>query len=340
VDSGSVHASKVMGPHIPLQARGLVEASYAASTWARHASAMNCLEKFGYIRGVKIMYPVPLEILCDFVSWALLEKGLKADTLKAYLSSINVVHNFRGLNSHCSNGIITSMLKGAKNMSLYEGLARGTRKVMSYPLMRLLQHQIFNSEWSDDSKLVVWAASLTAYFGSFRLGEILPKSENYNVEETLMWGDVKFRNEDSVLIHVEVDKCKNVAGSYIDLFMSDMLPMCPVKTLLRLKASRVGSKLPVFSFANGKMLTANCLVNTIRKLLEPVIGKYANMLCGHSFRACIPSALAANHNAVSDIDIKNWGRWTSDSYLVYTRLKLKQKSALYSKILKVLNKSL
>jgi len=329
-----------MGPHIPLQARGLVEASYAASTWARHASAMNCLEKFGYIRGVKIMYPVQLEILCDFVSWALLEKGLKADTVKAYLSSINVAHNFRGVNSHCSNVIITSMLKGAKNMSLYEGLARGTRKVMSYPLMRLLQHQIFNSEWLDDSKLVVWAASLTAYFGSFRLGEILPKSENYNVEETLMWSDVKFRNEDSVLIHVKVDKCKNVAGSYIDLFMSDMLPICPVKTLLRLKASRVGSKLPVFSFANGKMLTANCLVNTIRKLLEPVIGKYANMLCGHSFRAGIPSALAANPNAVSDIDIKNWGRWTSDSYLLYTRLKLKQKSALYSKILKVLNKSL
>jgi hypothetical protein len=329
-----------MGPLIPLQARGLVEASYAASTWARHASAMNCLEKFGYIRGVKIMYPVQLEILCDFVSWALLEKGLKADTVKAYLSSINVAHNFRGVNSHCSNVIITSMLKGAKNMSLYEGLARGTRKVMSYPLMRLLQHQIFNSEWLDDSKLVVWAASLTAYFGSFRLGEILPKSENYNVEETLMWSDVKFRNEDSVLIHVKVDKCKNVAGSYIDLFMSDMLPICPVKTLLRLKANRVGSKLPVFSFANGKMLTANCLVNTIRKLLEPVIGKYANMLCGHSFRAGIPSALAANPNAVSDIDIKNWGRWTSESYLLYTRLKLKQKSALYSKILKVLNKSL
>jgi hypothetical protein len=59
------------------------------------------------------------------------------------------------------------------------------------------------------------------------------------------------------------------------------------------------------------------------------------MLCGHSFRAGIPSALA-----VSVMDIKNWGSWTSDSYLVYTRLKLKQKCALYSKILKVLNKSL
>jgi hypothetical protein len=52
------------------------------------------------------------------------------------------------------------------------------------------------------------------------------------------------------------------------------------------------------------MLTANCFIGTIRKLLEPVIGKYAHMLCGHSFRAGIPSALAANPNAVSDIDIK------------------------------------
>jgi hypothetical protein len=62
---------------------------------------------------------------------------------------------------------------------------------MSYPLIICLQHQIFNSEWSDDSKLVVWAASLTSFFGSFRLGEILPKSENYNVEEILIWSDVK-----------------------------------------------------------------------------------------------------------------------------------------------------
>jgi hypothetical protein len=119
-----------------------------------------------------------------------------------------------------------------------------------------------------------------------------------------------------------------------------MLPIYPVKTLLRLRSNRVNSKLPIFSFENGKMLTANCFIGTIRKLLEPVIGKYADMLCGHSFRAGIPSALAANPNAVSDMDIKNWGRWTSDSYLIYTRLKLKQKCALYSKILKVLNKSL
>jgi hypothetical protein len=81
-----------MGPHIPLQARGLVETSYAASTLARHASVLNFLDKFGHIRGVKIVFPVEQEILCVFVSWALLEKGLKADTVKTYTSVPLTLH--------------------------------------------------------------------------------------------------------------------------------------------------------------------------------------------------------------------------------------------------------
>jgi hypothetical protein len=163
-----------MGPLVPHAARSLVEASYADSTWARHASAVKCLEHFESLRGYSISWPVKLDTLCEFVSWALLEKGLKSDTVKAYLSSINVAHNFRGMKSHCSNVIISQMLQGAKNLALYDSLTRGTRKVMSYPLMRILQRQIFNTDWSDDSKLVVWATSLVAFFGSCRHGELLP----------------------------------------------------------------------------------------------------------------------------------------------------------------------
>ena len=84
------------------------------------------------------------------------------------------------------------MLKGAKNISLYDSLTRGTRKVTSHSLVKILQKQIFNTDWSEDSKLVIWAASLMAFFGSFRSGEILPSSENYIVEETIMWSDIKF----------------------------------------------------------------------------------------------------------------------------------------------------
>jgi hypothetical protein len=62
------------------------------------------------------------------------------------------------------------------------------------------------------------------------------------------------------------------------------------------------------------------------------------MICGHSFRAGLPSAMANDPEAVKDFEICQWGRWSSESYLLYTRLKFKQKQALFRKITEVLNK--
>ena len=92
-----------------------------------------------------------------------------------------------------------------------------------------------------------------------------------------MWNDVKFRNGDSMLIHIKIDKCKNPQGSYIDLFKSDVLPICPVKTLLLLKERRFECDKPVFMFENGKILTMGCFIDTVRNLLYPIIGDYPRM---------------------------------------------------------------
>ena len=46
---------------------------------------------------------------------------------------------------------------------------------MSLPLLKLLSHELAKSDWTVDKKATVWAACTTAFFGSFRLGEILSK---------------------------------------------------------------------------------------------------------------------------------------------------------------------
>jgi len=73
-------------------------------------------------------------------------------------------------------------------------------------------------------------------------------------------------------------------------------------------------------------------------LLRPVIENAADLISGHSFRAGVASAMANDPEAAKDRDIKSWGRWSSESYLLYTRLKLKQKKALFNKIKSVLEK--
>ncbi len=84
-------------------------------------------------------------------------------------------------------------------------------------------------------------------------------------------------------------------------------------------------------------MTLGGLNKSLKELLWPVLGKAAEGLTGHSFRAAIPSALANRPDIAGADDIKAWGRWSSDSYLLYTRLKPLQKRLIYGKIVAALN---
>lgn len=300
-------------------------------------SAVNSLRKFESCTGKKHTWPLNNESLCDYTSWALTDGNLQASTVKSYLSSINIAHKFRNMQIDTSSFLIKALLRGAENLSLYEGLAKSTRKVMTLPLLKLLAHQIAISDWKIDSKRVFWSACSVAFFGSCRMGELLPSSHDFNPLETLMWSDIKFRDEDSIIMHIKLDKAKNKQGSFIDLFKFENL--CPVKALLNLSKHRPDKSGPVFQFESGTVLTQKMFNATVRKLLHPLIGKEAQNIAGHSFRAGIPSALANDPLAAKDSDIKKWGRWSSDTYMLYTRLKLEQKKHIFSKIVHALNKT-
>ncbi len=56
-----------------------------------------------------------------------------------------------------------------------------------------------------------------------------------------------------------------------------------------------------------------------------------------SFRAAIPAALASNPNLATDHEIMIWGRWSSDSYKAYTRLKHEAKLGIFKKIVSIYN---
>ena len=324
--------SNVMGPE-----RGLLIASLARATWAKHRSAFNCYKNFAKNSGSDIVWPMSIDQICKFVSWALLERNLKPSTVKSYLSSLEFMHKIRNLECYCKNFTVQSIIKGAENLNMYSMISVGTRRVMTLPLLKIIGHQIAKLNWSAHSKLILWGACTLAFFGSLRLGEILAPTENcFNPLETLLWSDLKFRPDSSILLHVKIDKSKNKTGSYVDIFSFDVKGCCPVKTLTSLQKLCKNSNDPVFVFKNGKLLTPKLMNNTVRLLLRPVIGEKAMQISGHSFRAGIPSALASDPKAAKDSDIKAWGRWSSDSYLLYTRLKLNQKKILFEKIVAVL----
>ncbi len=224
-----------------------------------------------------------------------------------------------------------------ENLDRYESKSKNSRKVMTLSLLRVIGNQIARTEWSNDSKLTVWGACTTAFFGALRFGEILPqKSNDYCEMETLLWNDLKFRSDGSVLMHIKLDKVRNMKGSFIDIFEFPLAGCCPVKTLNQMRETKFNSNRPVFQFKSGKNLCSAQLNIILQNLLCPIIGPAAYQISGHSFRAGLPSAMASKPDLANDKDIKAWGRWSSDSYLLYTRLKHKQKKALFEKIVSVL----
>jgi hypothetical protein len=320
--------------------RGLLEASQATNSWNKHCSAMNSIEKFCKSHSIATDLPFTLDVLCMYVSWALLTARLKPNTVKAYLVSINTVHKLSNLPSHVDNYVVQSLITGAENLNMYQKIVVGTRKVMTLQLLKIIGHQIAKENWSENSKAVIWGACVTAFFGSFRFGELLSDSPfNFNPNETLLWKDVQFQQDGSILIHIKMDKNRLPQGSYIDLFTFSGHNCCPIAVLKKLKTFCANPEKPIFQFENGKMLTSRYLNDTVQKLLYPIIGEPATLISGHSFRAALPSAMANDPLAIKDIEIKNWGRWSSESYLLYTRLKLKQKKSLFEKITSVLNRS-
>jgi hypothetical protein len=274
------------------------------------------------------------------MNWALTKKKLSPDTVKIYLSDLRLAHKIRSVEPKFENDFfIKVMLKGAKNVSLYTNITKKSKFVMSFPLLRIIGHDIALSTWSNDSKLVFWSACCVAFIGSFRLGEILPKSEN-NIEN-LTWSQIRFTNMGSVVINIRFPKViRNNTGDFVDLFEIKNSMFCPfssLKALAHQRSLEINRDLPVFQFANGVNLSPKVFTSTVVSLLERHIGGAAKNFSGHSFRAAIPSALANSPNLASDSDIMLWGRWSNESYKAYVRLKHNARKEIFNKIVSMYN---
>jgi hypothetical protein len=94
---------------------------------------------------------------------------------------------------------------------------------------------------------------------------------------------------------------------------------------------------PVFMFASGRLLTKAKLNSLIQIHLTPHIGNEARLYSCKSFRAALPSALAAIPHMSNDTTIKRWGRWNSKAFERYIRLSHRAKKKLFAKFTKALN---
>jgi hypothetical protein len=171
----------------------LIVATYSSSSWKTMMAALSCYEKFASEKRICDVWPFPVTHVQMFINWAVLEKDYSTSTVRAYINHLATLHKLKNLSEDsCKNFVNNAMINGAENLSFYNDKKPKQKNVMTLPLLRVLGHEISKSNWSDHSKLVIWGSCTTAFFGSFRLGELLSKCD------TISWVLIRFQIKTTV----------------------------------------------------------------------------------------------------------------------------------------------
>jgi hypothetical protein len=303
----------------------LMLSSSTNSTWKKHSSAWNSYLRFCNTYKISFTLPISIEKMRSYTTWAMTEGKLQASTVESYMSSLTLAHSLA--NKPCENfskdRCITMLLKGAVNTHYLENDKYTNRLAMNIHLLRILSHRINETSWHPISKQVVWTASTVSFYSSCRMGELL--SENklcFDPNTTLKWKNINFLPEKEIVIHVPYTKTTGLKGATLNLF-NLQCATCPVAAMQTLnimckEENILNDEKPVFQFKTGINLTTKTMNSMLEKLLYDFTSEKQKLSC-HSFRAAIPSAIAAHPDKVSTKEIKDWGKWRSESYKKYTR---------------------
>ena len=322
----------------------LVVYSSSNQSWKKHSCAVNLYEEFCNKLKVNCSWPISIERARAFSTWAVTEKKLKCNTVKSYLSSLNVLHDLSNLKHENFNSdkCTKLALRGAENIEKMCSKKTKTKLAMNIHMLKLLGHRICELNWSELSKQVIWTACTVCFFSSCRMGELLTENEyKFNSAKTVTWEQVMFTDEKECTIFVPYSKTRGFEGKFLDIFRLKNSNCCPAAALCKLKKLNVREKVfnkgnPVFSFKSGKGLTKNFMNNLLRILLSDFTDEN-HIITGHSFRAGLPSAIASYPEKNKMSDMLEWGGWeTKEGFSKYKKQDRAERRALFYKIVECL----
>ena len=318
----------------------LVMYSATKQTWSRHCSAWSLFDAFCKEYSISNSLPTKVETARAFSTWAISKKGLSSGTVKAYLSSLNVANTIGSCNSQNLNSdpCMKMILKGAKNLEGISCKKPIVRLPMNIDLLDILGHRICSSNWGNFSKQVLWAACVTSFYTSCRMGELLPTHDNgFDPFTTLLWHNIKFRDENEILVFVPFSKTTGFNGKILDIYPVPGSSSCPSAALTKLRNLAIKEGIfdpekPVFALRSSKNLTKAMLNKKLKELLGDFCDDF-HTFTGHSFRAAIPSLISSHPDKSTVSELKDWGSWESNSYRSYLRDVRENRKKLFSKII-------
>ena len=269
-----------------------IAASVSADTKSGYNTALRMLSACQSTMGRTMSLPLSdSDVLC-FVAF-MANRDVLDSTISKYLSAIRYALLCSGY--ECENlrtPVVKQVLKGIHNLRRDPSLLaeKKTRRAMTVSHLRLLGHALVTSTMSDYMKSAMWAVSLSAFWGSLRIGEVLgPLGKAFDPKSSLLLSDVGVSGK-GWKFWIRSPKMCTPTGDVIELFHVPDASLDPVRAInhymeLRRKLHGCEGGIPFFLEEDGRILTKQKFNKVLHGLLDKFLKDDRDKITGHSFRS-------------------------------------------------------
>ncbi len=270
-------------------------------------------------------FPVNEMVLCSFAAY-LADEGLAPQTIKTYLSAVRNTQlslGFPDPRDQSSLPILKRVQAGISRIRLQNGAPSKTRLPITIGILRQIKSHLDAAAYTDTE--VFWAIATSAFFGFFRLGELILTSGSqwdHKRHVPLMgrrgggYPDSHTAAPSFIQIHLKQSKCDQFGRGADVILGATGSDVCPVRAMLAYTTQRGAHPGPFFRLRDSSPALKPWFLKRLRSVLEAV-GLPQSSFAGHSFR--IGAATTAALAGLEDSLIQKMGRWNSAAFLVYLK---------------------
>lgn len=282
--------------------KDLLQRSIEAGSLKIYNRAWALLKEFSHQTHLGVQFPVTVPELALFIAW-LADKKYAAATISSYVSAIGYQHKMRSLSNPASAFLIKRLLLATRKTEPHSDL----RLPITHSVLTcLLLHLPLVAQPGYQLKLFR-AMFLLAYHAFLRVGEMTHSTHNLKIDDI----DIQ---KGSVVIRFASFKHSQQPVTITIRATSENCPVEALAHYIQLRGKAAGCLFMLNSKPVPRARFVAVLQQTVRMAKLPT-----DRFNTHSFR--IGAATDAAVAGRSDAQIRSLGRWHSDAFQKYIRVR-------------------
>ena len=279
---------------------------------------------------VKLRFPFGEKEVLTYVGWLATKRKVSVSTIEKYLSGIRLAHIKEGFNVPILRpDIVKVILTGLMQKEKIQIRAgkKAERLPVTLSVLELLRHELKKIGWSVTKKRMMLTICYIAFFGSFRIHEILPKEKMEFCPQTTLLGSnlsiETWTEKKTKVLKIWLKSPKELRkgnGIMVELFPTNN-HLCPIRAFEKWRNSSKVAKTalkPMFRNEDGSNYTGREFNSDLKTLLSKHFDYNKGKILAHSFRSGLATMMAKK--GYSDEEIMRTGRWNSSAFLIYCKL--------------------